>query len=281
MRVWILFLMLFFSGALFRAAADGNSAADRIAALRKEVRSLKEKVRELEKKNSALTEKIRAFERSDDYYYKAGVELFHTAKNTSDIQGLKKARNLFQTLLDKFPDSPIAGKAKGFVQEINKAVVREIKIRSAVTDMELELAEARKDAPATAELNRSDRKKLVKDFRDMKTAKPAEARAQWRKLKKAAKKLKGKQAVMWKCAVKISFKSGQWSAHLEGDPDFPVCITGKNGLDYKRTAEREKTIEKINPDDQIVIQGVFMGLNPDGAVILEPESVENQGFQLD
>ncbi len=284
MRLRMIFLMLVSFGASFCTAEDPSSLEEmkrRIAALKEQVRLLNEKVSALEKKNSVLSKKIQAFERSDDYYYRAGVDLYHAAKKKSDLQGLKNARALFETLGDKFPDSLLAGKAKGFIQKINKAVVREMKIKSAVTDMEMELAEARKDTPAPSKLNRSDRKKLMDGLTDMKTAKPEDAKAQWRRLKKKAKDLKGKQAVMWKCAVKISFKTGQWSALLEGDPDFPVCITGKNGLDYKRTAAREKTIEEINPDDQIVIQGIFMGLNSDGAVILEPESVRNEGFQLD
>jgi len=227
----------------------GGCGQEEIQKLRSENEALKNKVASLEQEISKLKE-------TADYHYQKGVS-FLSANN---YEGAKVE---FETVLEKYPLSPLVTSAKQQVLKI-KDVLAKIETQRIAEEKRLE-------AQRRAEERRRQEEEKYRPKSDN------EAIAEWKKFRREEDKYKG-TITTWRFQVSMILTNENILGHLGGSYNHQVAVLGPEGFTYQAGVLLGK-VPRVREKDWIVVTGKFKYVSPDNVVVLSPIRVINEGYK--
>ncbi|MBA7513275.1 Outer membrane protein assembly factor BamD [subsurface metagenome] len=227
---------------------------------RQEIEKLRAENQALKSEVASLKQEIAKLKETPDYHYQQGVDFLSSQK-------YEEAKSEFETVIDKYPTSPLVTSAKQQLIVVKKGLAKIEAQRIA----EEKLVEADRRAE---ERRRQEEEKY-------RPRSPEEAIQEWIQFRNNEDKYKG-TVTTWRFPVKyLSYENpiGYLDTASGGyGSDYAVVVHGPEGFTYQAGAMFGK-VPSVKEKDWIIVTGKFCYVSSDNVVVLSPIRVKNEGYK--
>lgn len=214
-----------------------------------EIEKLRAENEALRREVASLKQEITKFKETPDYHYRQGVDFLSSQK-------YEEAKTEFETVIEKYPTSSLVASAK---QQLGK-VKREL---------------------AKIEARRIAEEKRWQEEEKYRPRSPREAIEEWKRFRNNEKACKG-TVTTWRFKCQHIFGECPYGCldpiEQGGRAEYEVWLAGLEGRTYQ-VAVFFGEVPRVREGDWLVVTGKFKYVSSDGAVVLEPIRVKNEGYK--